>query len=143
MGQELIINPDHGEPLNARMPLETLSLKKFVEFYIKMILSHLMSSFWTLGIMYLSGLVMKVAILNKKLFKIWRKNTWHRRHQREKVHQLLPFIKVKNQSHSLDFSLDGTMNFGILMYQTNCNTHKMLNAMQKVQIDLLMLKLFK
>ena len=36
------INLDHQEPLNARMLLETLSPKKFVEFYIKMILSHLM-----------------------------------------------------------------------------------------------------
>ena len=53
------------------------------------------------------------------------------------VHQSSPFIKVKNQSHSLDFSLAGMMNSGILMYQTNCNTHnlwvtrKKLNAMQK------------
>ena len=103
--------------------------------------------------MYLSGLEMTVAIPNKKLFKIWPRNIWHLRHQNEKemaqtifmlsvrvresvlshlkVHQSLLFIKAKNQSHSLDFSLVGMMNFGILMYQINCSIHKkMLNKMR-------------
>ena len=48
------------------------------------------------------------------------------------VHQSLLFIKARNQSHSLDFSLVGMMNFGILMYQINCSIHKkMLNKMRK------------
>ena len=52
--------------------------------------------------MYLSGLEMKVAILNKKLFKTWRKNTWHPRHQREKeLAQTVRRSQAQNQFENL------------------------------------------
>ena len=74
--------------------------------------------------MFLSGLVMKVAILNKKLFKTWQKSIWHRRRQNEKemaqtVSSIYGFAQAKVKN-CIQFENSRARRRSILNILANC-----------------------